>query len=97
MTKAAMQRLKKSDFFREVCALVIAWDYYLRTKNDNAVDECANRWSIAQLALQHITGNMYRFARNDETVSIVNMYDRNDTIFSSGLFGKQNRPANPGI
>ena len=81
MTKAAMTRLKKSEFFHEVCEVVVAWDYYLHINDRAAADEMMHKWSMAKLALEHITGNLYGFSRNGETVSIVNERDYSDRIF----------------
>lgn len=81
MTKAAMERLKRSEFFHTTCEVVTAWDYYLYTKNKEAADEMMHKWEIAKLALELITGETYGFSRNGETVSIVNERDYNDRIF----------------
>ena len=83
MTKAAMDRLVKSDFFREVCETVEAWDYYLHAKDREAADECMHKWMMAKLALKHITGKSYGFSRDGETVSIVNEADYSDTLFKT--------------
>jgi hypothetical protein len=42
----------------------------------------AIQWSVAKLALKHITGKTYGFSRNNETYSIVNEADYSDILFS---------------
>ena len=81
MTKTTKNRLLKSDFFQEVCATAVAWDYYLRIKDQDKADEMMHKWEMAKLALEYITGNLYGFSRNGETVSIVNERDYSDRIF----------------
>jgi hypothetical protein len=81
MTKAAMTRLKQSEFFHEVCDVVVAWDYYLHIGDKKSADECTYKWSMAKKALQFITGELYGFSRNGETVSIVNERNYDDRIF----------------
>ena len=82
MTKAAKERLLKSKFFHEVDEVVKAWDYYLSTGEKELANEMMHKWSIAKLALEHITGNVYGFSRNGETYSIVNERDRNDILLA---------------
>jgi len=86
MTKAARDRLERSDFFHEVCETVRAWDYYLRTENKKDADECMHKWMISKLALEHITGETYGFSRNGETVSIVNERDYSDRLFVTDAY-----------
>lgn len=81
MTKAAMDRLIKSDFWHGVCENVVAWDYYLYTNDQESATECMHRWDVAKQALEYITGNLYGFSRNGETVSIVNERDYSDRPF----------------
>lgn len=81
MTNAEMKRLTGSEFWHDTCENVIAWDYYLHTNNRKAADECMHRWDVAKKALEYITGNLYGFSRNGETVSIVNECDYNDRPF----------------
>lgn len=81
MTKAAMTRLKKSDFFHKVCEIVVAWDYYLHIGDKESANECMHKWDMAKDALRFITGEIYGFSRNGETVSIVNEYNYDDRIF----------------
>ncbi len=81
MTKAAMMKLKKSDFYHEVCEIVVAWDYYLHINDKVSADECMHKWDMAKKALEYITGKLYGFSRNGETVSIVNERDYDDRIF----------------
>lgn len=80
MTKAAMKRLLASNFFREVEVIVGAWDYYLSIKNRESADEMMHKWSMAKLALEYITGNIYGFSRDDEGYSLVNERDHSDKI-----------------
>ena len=82
MTKAAMNRLMKSDFFHEVCDTVKAWDYYMRVGNRVLADEMMHKWGMAKLALKHITGATYGFSRDlaGGTYSIVNEKDCNDIL-----------------
>lgn len=87
LSKAAMKRLKDSEFFREVQDVVKAWDFYLATGDKESADEMMHKWSMAKLALEHITGNLYGFSRNGETYSIVNERDYNDRI----ILGKSER------
>lgn len=86
MTKAAMNRLIKSEFFHEVCEQVVAWDYYLRKKDQESADKCMERWFMAKVALQFITGKCYAFSRNDESVSIVNEADYTDVLFLHSIY-----------
>lgn len=81
MTKAAKTRLEKSDFFHEVCDIIVAWDYYLHINDRKSADECMHKWEIAKKALEFITGELYGFSRNGETVSIVNERNYDDRIF----------------
>ena len=81
MTKAAMKRLLKSDFYHEVYAIIKAWDYYLRIDDKETADEMMHKWSIAKLALEHITGKLYGFSRDSEGCSLVNERDYNDRLF----------------
>lgn len=81
MTKAAMKRLTTSKFYHEVCDIVVAWDYYLNVSDRKSADACMHQWTMAKLALEFITGNLYGISRNGETVSIVNERDYNDRIF----------------
>ncbi len=80
MSKAAMQRLVKSEFFHEIRNVVAAWDYYLTIRDQEQADAMAEKWCMAKLALEHITGNLYGFSRNDETYSIVNERDYNERL-----------------
>ena len=89
ISKAAMKRLKKSEFFHEVENVVKAWDYYLRNGNrhDNPdrkdAEEMMHKWGMAKLALEHITGNIYGFSRDGVgNYSVVNERDYNDRIIS---------------
>lgn len=81
-SKAAMERLLKSQFFKETISTVSAWDYYLITGDKALADEMMNKWFIARLALKHITGNFYEFSCNGETYSIVNARNHDDVLFS---------------
>lgn len=83
MTKAAMTRLMKSEFFHTTCEVVMAWDYYLHEGDRQAADEMMYKWQMAKLALEHITGEIYGFSRDGETVRIVNEADCNDVLFSA--------------
>jgi|GEM_PF-3442957 len=85
MTKAAMNRLEKSDFFHEACENVKAWDYYLHVGDTVRADECMHNWLVAKSALEFITGNLYGISRNGETVSIVNERDDNDRLFTTAV------------
>ena len=81
MSKASMQRLFKSKFFHEVEAIVKAWDYYLARGDSKNADEMAHKWTIAKLALEHITGKGYRFFRDGiDSYGVVNERDSNDRI-----------------
>lgn len=80
MTKAAMERLKKSDFFHEVEKTIKAWDYYLSIGKDDLAEDMMHKWLMAKLALEHITGNLYGFSRNGETYSVVNERDYSDRL-----------------
>jgi hypothetical protein len=80
ISKAAMKRLMKSEFFHEVEEIVKAWDYYLLTNNREASKEMMHKWEIAKLALEFITGNLYGFSRNGVTYSIVNERDYEDRL-----------------
>ena len=80
MSKAAMKRLLKSEFFKETAETVQAWDYYLTEGNKELADEMMREWFVAKLALEHITGKSYELSRNGETFSIVNEKNRGDII-----------------
>jgi hypothetical protein len=80
MTKAAMKRLLKSEFFLEVQMVVKAWDYYLNAGDKELANEMMHKWEMAKLALEHITGNIYGFSRNGETYSIVNERDYGERL-----------------
>ena len=80
MTKAAMERLLKSEFFHEVAEVVKAWDYYLTVGDRESADEMMHKWDMAKFALEYITGNLYGFSRNGETYGIVNERDYNERI-----------------
>jgi hypothetical protein len=82
MTKAAMARLKKSKFFEEVQAVLKAWDYYLESGDKALVNETMQRWEMAKLALEHITGNTYVSIRGGGTYSVVNRRDHNDRLLT---------------
>lgn len=90
MTKAALKRLLKSEFFHEVEEVVKAWDYYLTIGNRKLADEMMIRFSIAKLALEHITGISYGFSRNGETYSVVNEKNQEEKIISgNSVKGKE--------
>jgi len=82
MTKAAMKRLLKSDFFHEVEAVVKAWDYYLAIEDKTSADEMMHKWHMAKSALEYITGNIYGFSRNGKTYSIVNERNYDDRLLT---------------
>lgn len=81
MTKAAMTRLMKSEFFRNTCDVVTAWDYYLSNGDQEAANEMMHKWSVAKLALEVITGKVYGFSRTDKEIRIVNVADYTDELF----------------
>jgi len=99
LSKAAMDRLVKSEFFHEVESIVQAWDYYLlviEQKRRNRIEyddekKCCNemmhKWDVAKLALEFITGNIYGFSRNGETYGVVNERDYSDRIISGSNKG----------
>ncbi len=94
LSKAAMDRLVRSEFFHTVRDMVGAWDYYLMEyrayrvedaeramKAQRDADVMMHQWAIAKLALKHITGNIYSFTRNGEgDYAVVNEDDCNDRI-----------------
>ena len=86
MTKTGMSKLKKSQFFYEVCDIVMSWDHYLKIGNQEMADIMMSKWVIAKLALEYITGNVYRFSRNGIMYSIVNEHDYDDRL----IIGKSN-------
>lgn len=95
MTKKAMNEFLKSDFYNELCGLVKAWDYYLKVGNKEFADQMMHKWSIAKLALKHITGKTYGFSRDGVgKFSIVNEHDYDDRLcqgdnsMASGYFAK---------
>ena len=83
MSKAARERLTKSDFWHRVQEIVKAWDYYIATGDKESAAECMHEWSMAKLALEHITGELYGFTRNGETYGIVNERDYTDKPFAA--------------
>jgi len=82
MTKAAMERLLKSKFFHEVEEIVKAWDYYTNAGDKKSANEMAGKWSVAKLALEHITGNAYWFSHKGAVYSIVNENDQHDVLLT---------------
>jgi hypothetical protein len=87
MSKAAMKRLLRSEFFHNVEELVKAWDYYLGNNRKHAeqyrkeADEMMHKWDMAKLALEYITGNIYGFSRDGTgNYGIVNERDYSDRI-----------------
>jgi len=95
LSKAAMNRLLRSEFFHNVDDIVKAWDYYLlvieqkrrnRLEYDDekkCIDEMMHKWSVAKLALEFITGNIYDFSRDGNgNYSVVNEGDYSDRIIS---------------
>ena len=80
ISKAAMTRLLKSEFFCEVAQTVKAWDYYITIGDKNLADEMMHKWLIAKSALEFITGNNYEFSRDGETYSIINEHNNNEKI-----------------
>ena len=81
MSKAARERLMKSDFWNRTCEIIVAWDYYLTTNDRESSDECMHEFNMAKLALEHITGELYGFTRNGETSTKENpMQDYHDDI-----------------
>lgn len=82
MTKAAKERLLKSKFFHEVEAVIEAWDCYLAAGEDELAKRMMYKWTVARLALEHITGNLYGFSRNGETYSVVNERDYGDVLLA---------------
>ena len=86
MTKAAMDRFLKSEFYYRTCEVVQAWDFYLRSKNEQSADECEHEWRMAKVALEHVTGKTYGISRTDEGFAIVNKSDLSDVLFSREIF-----------
>jgi hypothetical protein len=87
MTKAEKNRLLKSKFFHELEELVKAWDFYLCVNSKEQANEMFNKWEIAKLALEHITGNLYGLSRDGYgTYSIVNERDYNERIITGKNF-----------
>jgi len=86
MTKAAMTRLNKSEFFREVRDVIVAWDYALYSKDRETSDALMHKWEMAKLALEFITGDTYGFSRNDETISLVNERNYDDRLFVAKVY-----------
>lgn len=81
LSKAAMKRLKESEFFHEVEEVVKAWDYYCRINDIPKSNEMMHKWGMAKLALEYITGNIYGFSRDGNgNYSIVNKRDYSDRI-----------------
>jgi hypothetical protein len=80
MTKAAKNRLLKSEFFHEVEAIVDAWDYYLVVGDQASANEMASKWFTIKPALEYITGKPYSFSRKNGIYSIVNDLDHNDRL-----------------
>jgi len=103
ISKAEMNRLRKSEFFHNVEEIVKAWDYYLlvieQKQNENleydyekeAVDEMMHKWEVAKLALEFITGNLYGLSRNREVYSVVNERDYNDRIITGSNYQNEIR------
>jgi len=80
MTKKTMNEFLKSEFYREVCEIIKAWDYYMKTKDPTA-DEMMHKWCVAKLAIKHITGKTYGFSRDGHgNYSIVNERDYSDRL-----------------
>ena len=78
MSKAARKRLMKSEFWHRIVDIVKAWDCYLAIGDNKSADACMHEWSMAKLALEHITGESYGFTRNGKTYGIVNERDCTD-------------------
>jgi hypothetical protein len=89
MTKTALKRLKKSEFFSELRMTVQAWDYYLKTKDYKTADQMALEWKMAKLALRHITGNDYNMESWNGIFRVINSKDRNDVLFQGNSAYKQ--------
>jgi len=81
ISKAAMRRLLKSNFFNEVIGIVRALDYYLITGERDLAKEMMDKWFVAKEALKFITGNVYVFQRKGTTFSIVNKSNYDDRLF----------------
>ena len=65
MSKAARNRLERSEFYRDTVETVHAMNYYQYKKETKQADEMMIRWQIARLALEHITGKRYEFKRTE--------------------------------
>jgi len=80
ISKAAMTRLMKSDFFCEVLGTVKAWDYYVAVGDKELAGEMMSNWLMARSALEFITGNIYKLSRNGETYSVENEFNKDEKI-----------------
>ena len=100
MSKAAMTRLKKSDFWVEVLEVTKAWDFYLHAERpdfsakmgaafDVASVETSARLSVIKKALTHITGKHYTFVSTDDDYMLVDPNDPTDIL----LEGKRYKPS----
>ena len=83
LSKAAMQRLLKSNFFSEVISTVRALDFYKTYGPSELADRILQEWLIARSALEFITDNKYKISRNGEIYSIVNESDPNDKLYTA--------------
>jgi hypothetical protein len=81
ISKAAMGRLVRSEFFHEVEAVVKAWDWYLQKNDKPCADEMMHKWFMAKPALKFITGETYAFSRDGNgNYYVVNEKDTGDRI-----------------
>ena len=81
LSKAAKERLLRSDFFHEVEEVVKAWDYYCKIGDIPKSKEMRHEWRMAKLALEFITGNIYDFSRDlNGNYRVVNTRDCNDIL-----------------
>ena len=90
LSKAAIKRLRESEFFHEVEETVKAWDFYLgkgygvcieKNQHRKECEEMMNKWLMAKSALEFITGNLYGFSRDGTgNYSVVNERDYNERI-----------------
>ena len=87
ISKAAMTRLKKSDFWIEALEVTKAWDYYLYAyknrlpaSNDEAMKEMSIKLGVIRKALSHILGKSYGFTQTDTGYILVNLNDPTDIL-----------------
>ena len=87
ISKAALTRLKRSDFWGEVLDVAKAWDYYLYAARNNtparddvALNEMIIKLGVIKMALNHITGKPYTFKQTETGYMLICPKDPADIL-----------------